>query len=126
MPINLTHYPANWSSFSLQIRRGRARDRCECKGECGTDHAGRCRQVQGQRKFYTIAGRLIFSTVWLTVAHLWKHGCGCEVRCAIASHVKALCQACHLKYDMPVHVSNARRTRQARKDARRPLLVEVE
>lgn len=126
MPINLAHYPANWRGFSLHIRRMRARDRCECKGECGTDHAGRCRAINGQRKFYTVGGRVFFSTVWLSTGHLWKGVCSCEERCAIASHVKAFCQRCHLNFDRPAHLVSARATRQARKDARRPLLAGVE
>lgn len=123
MPINPANYPANWSAFSLHIRKVRARDRCECVGECGKNHAGRCRAQNGQRKFHVVGGQIIFATVWLTVAHLWKHGCSCEFRCAIKRHVKAFCQACHLKYDGPHHVTNARETRKQRKDARRPLLV---
>jgi hypothetical protein len=126
MPIDPSNYPANWPSFSLHIRHGRARDRCECRGECGTDHGGRCRAINGQRKFYTVGGSVIFSTVWLSTGHLWKDACSCEERCAIASHVKAFCQRCHLKFDVEMRVEHARATRQARKDARRPLLVGVE
>lgn len=118
MPIDRTQYPDNWREFSLYIRRVRAADRCECVGECGRDHEGRCPAINGQRKFvFGILG-VSFRTVWLTTAHLWKHGCECEQRCAIADHVKALCQACHLRYDEPQHKS----TREKNKDGRRPLI----
>jgi hypothetical protein len=37
-------------------------------------------------------------------------------------NLAALCQSCHLYYDRPANVPAQRRTRQARKDAARPLL----
>ncbi len=117
MPIDKSQYPEDWPAFSLSIRKERAADRCECNGECGLDHGGRCPAINGQHKF--VFSRIRFSTVWLTVAHMWKHGCTCEKRCAIPAHVKALCQACHLRYDQPQH----KRTRELNKDARRPLIT---
>jgi len=35
-------YPADWPQISVAIRFGRAGGQCECAGECGTGHAGRC------------------------------------------------------------------------------------
>ena len=134
MPMDRTKYPDDWPAFSLRIRKERAADRCECEGECGLDHDGRCRAINGQRKFVFAVRQGIksmdfasfleprFSTIWLTVAHLWKHGCDCEKRCANEFHVKALCQACHLRYDQPQH----KRTREQNKDARRPLIAKGE
>jgi len=72
MPVDRSNYPPNWQTFSLKIRRGRARDRCECRGECGVEHGGRCTAINGQRKFYTAGGRVFFVTVWLATGHLWK------------------------------------------------------
>lgn len=37
-------------------------------------------------------------------------------------HSKALCQWCHLNYDLPMHVVHSRNTRCLKKDAERPLL----
>jgi hypothetical protein len=41
------------------------------------------------------------------------------------SHSKALCQMCHLRFDLKMHVRNSRRTRQRRKDGARPLLADA-
>jgi hypothetical protein len=121
MPINYKNYPANWRPFSLKIRFDRAAGRCECVGECGIDHEDkRCRARHGQLFMGSNPNRL--SMVVLTVAHLWQHTCNCKIKCAIASHVKALCQACHLRYDVEERAANARATRKAKKDATRNLL----
>lgn len=69
--------------------------------------------------------------VILTVAHLDHEGgvCDCKARtglkCANPAHVKALCQSCHLRLDMPKHIENARRTRAARNDSERRLFADV-
>ena len=41
-------YPRNWAEISKAIRFGRAHGRCECTGECGTGHQGRCEARHGQ------------------------------------------------------------------------------
>jgi hypothetical protein len=53
----------------------------------------------------------------LTIAHL-NHEAGDNRD----ENLKALCQWCHFQHDKQFHAFNARRTRQARKDAARPLL----
>jgi 5-methylcytosine-specific restriction endonuclease McrA len=53
----------------------------------------------------------------LTIAHL-NHEAGDNRD----ENLKALCQWCHFQHDKQFHAFNARRTRQARKDAGRPLL----
>lgn len=40
-------------------------------------------------------------------------------------NLKLLCAACHLRFDVPVHVKHARETRQRTKDGHRPLLAEA-
>jgi hypothetical protein len=40
-------------------------------------------------------------------------------------NLKALCQWCHLRHDKTKHAAAARRTRETRKDAARPLLREL-
>jgi hypothetical protein len=51
--------------------------------------------------------------VRLTVAHLNAIGgpCACDPLCAIEDHVKAMCNRCHLRYDVVLHVRNAAATR---------------
>jgi len=87
-------YPANWSEVSKHIRLERAKSRCECTGECELyePHPGpkRCIECNGPSKFKS--GKRII----LTVHHL----CDCKPLCAIKSHLKAMCQPCHLLSDL--------------------------
>lgn len=122
-------YAEGWKEFSKRIRFERAEGRCECEGECGLHRTNpgprRCVEVDGQPAKW--AG----GNVMLTVAHLDHAGgvCDCHaktgIKCAIDSHVKAMCQRCHLRLDVPMHMANAARTRREKKDAARSLLVEV-
>lgn len=101
MPIDYKRYPKNWHEFSRFIRFERADNRCEkCFAENYQPHP--------------ITG----SKVILTIAHLDAIGdiCTCEQneghqKCAITAHVAALCQRCHLIYDIERHKFNRRRSR---------------
>lgn len=98
-PENRSRYPANWKEISAAIKE-RARNRCECRGECGRGtHAGRCPNKQGLQAYGS------GSTVVLTIAHL-DH---IPENCA-PSNLKAMCQACHLHYDREHHAQTRRRT----------------
>jgi|SRR5580765_3485483 len=113
MPIDYSFYPPYWKQFSLYIRKERAGDRCE---ECGIQNG-----VENERG----------SIVVLTVAHMdWENGpCDCKQRtgmkCARPDHVLALCQADHLKRDIPKHIARRQRTLANQKDAERPLLPQI-
>jgi hypothetical protein len=50
--------------------------------------------------------------VVLTTAHLCR-----DARCADPSHLRAMCNRCHLRYDQQQHRANAARTRLARLEA---------
>lgn len=99
MPINHDRYPTNWKEISLSIRE---RDGWQCKF-CGAKN-GKPNPLTG-------------SKVVLTVAHLGadlpdgspgdKHD-KMDVR---DENLAALCQRCHLLYDIEEHVENARQTR---------------
>jgi len=110
-----TGYPAAWPTFSLYIRHGRARGRCECTGECGlhatTPGPRRCSELDG-----TVA-KWARGMVRLTVAHLNGPGgpCLCEPLCAIEDHVLALCQRCHNRYDVPRRRRNRSHTNALKK-----------
>ena len=101
-------YPKDWKAISLRIR-ARAENRCECAGECGLHRGRRC--VERDRK----SAKWARGTVVLTVAHLWQGPCAeCHERgekCGIDSHLKAMCNRCHLRYDIKHHMANAARTR---------------
>ena len=104
MPIDKSRYPANWPKVSRTIRRI-AGNRCEW---C---HVANGAPLPSGRK-----GKVV-----LTVAHLGtpfpngqpgdkhdKH----DVR---RENLAALCQKCHLGYDLEDHVQHARETRQRKK-----------
>lgn len=88
-PENRARYPKNWREISLRIRK-RARQRCECTGECNIAH-GRCKARNG--KPHPDTG----SIVVLTVAHLDHQPENCA-----DDNLKAMCQRCHNRMDAPM------------------------
>jgi len=131
MGFDPADYPSDWKDVSRAIR-DRSRGRCECRRECGVNHAeenalqiarsdvpvppleqdvGRCGRWNGD----ALGGYRVV----LTVAHLWRGPCAehaaARVKCGDPDHLKAMCQRCHLAYDREHHVAAARRTRHARK-----------
>lgn len=122
MPIRreMRHHYATkaWRALSQRIRKERAGDRCECVGECGTDHLaenaerqmprgveGRCSAFEGQPHPVTR------SAVVLTVAHLDHDPTNNDEE----GNLRALCQRCHNRYDQAHRKANANQTRRARK-----------
>lgn len=109
MPVDMNRYPKDWKQISQRIRFERAKGQCECNGECGRPHpGGRCPAVHGQ------ANPITNSTVILTVAHLGtdtndKHN-KMDVR---DENLKAMCQHCHLLFDIDEHVANGKATRRS-------------
>jgi phage baseplate assembly protein gpV len=98
-PENKDRYPADWPEISRRIREDRAGGRCECEGECGRPHKGRCERVNGDE----------LESGWvcvLTTAHLdhTPENCADE-------NLKAMCQGCHLHYDREHHAQTAYNTR---------------
>lgn len=89
-PENRDRYPRNWKQISLRIREIRAEWFCECIGECGVEHDGRC--PAEHMKPHPVTG----SKVILTVAHLDHTPENCE-----DANLKAMCQRCHNRYDAP-------------------------
>jgi hypothetical protein len=101
-PENKARYPDNWPEISASIRFGRANKRCECHGQCGTNHTGRCPAIHGQPNPAT------GSRVILTVAHL-DH----QPENVDPANLLAACQLCHLRYDRDHHRQTAAATRRA-------------
>ena len=110
MPTS-AQYPEGWYNFSQQIRFERAGGRCECEGECGLHQTNpgprRCTEMNSRPAVFARG------VVLLTVAHL----CDCSPPCAIAEHVKAMCQRCHLRVDVELHVKHAASTRMRKKES---------
>ena len=110
------NYPKDWRATSRHIR-DRARGRCECEGECGLHrtHPGprRCDEMDGQ------LAKWAKGVVRLTVAHLNGLGgpCRCVPLCGLPDHLRAMCNRCHLRYDVPLHVRHAATTRERKRAA---------
>ena len=117
-PENLARYPPDWENISDWIRFGRAGSRCECAGECGTKHEGRCNARHAE--LHPRTG----STVWLTTAHLdhtpenSDNPTGVFLRDLPIenSNLRAMCQGCHLHYDRDHHAERARATREEKRE----------
>lgn len=124
MPMDRRRYPPDWEAVRARVLE-RAQGQCECRGECGVDHAlepyqddpdndsPRCAAVHDHH--HPVTGSLVV----LTTAHLWRGPCAehdrAGVKCGELEHLAAMCQACHLRYDRPHHVANARRTRRSKR-----------
>lgn len=102
-PSERARYPRDWSAVSVRIR-ARAGGRCECGGECGGGHEGRCSATDGAP--HPVTG----SRVVLTVAHLNHEPEDCR-----DANLRAMCQRCHNRLDQPHRQANARATRRARR-----------
>jgi hypothetical protein len=119
------HYTTpEWRATSLKIRKERAGDRCECVGECGTDHeeerqallcqgldhiralaeASRCSALEG------LPHPVTRSIVRLTVAHMDHNPPSRD-----ETRLRAWCQRCHNRYDSTYRKANAHRTRRSKK-----------
>jgi hypothetical protein len=121
MPIDYKEYPANWKTEIRPAVLTRANNCCE---DCGIPNhavvkrtkADKWRKPSAQEwdminakvrySHYTLNGSLKFhgfTKVVLTIAHLDHDKLNHDVK---IERLKALCQRCHLLYDIKHHVSN--------------------
>lgn len=104
MPFRRERYPADWAAISLRIR-ARGGWRCEW---CGAEN-GKPNPATGSR-------------VMLTVAHLGTvrdDGTAGDKRDKMDvrdENLAALCQRCHLRYDIGEHTVNAAATRRRKRE----------
>ena len=106
MPFQKHKYPADWPTISMAIR-ARSDGQCECAGECGLHHAHRCEERNGQK------AKWAKGTIVLTVAHL-DNPDGMDCR---DENLKAMCQRCHLRYDVALHVAHRRANAKAKRSS---------
>lgn len=92
--FNKNDYPKNWKEIRERILK-RANNCCEM---CGIANYA-IKQTTGTK-------------VVLTIAHLDHDKHNCEVK---DERLKALCQACHLNYDMPIHKENRKKNIEKKK-----------
>jgi hypothetical protein len=108
MPTKQSKYPKNWKAISKKIRFQRAKGQCECEGQCGLHRTNpgprRCVEMNGQ------PAQWAKGMVMLTVAHLCH-----DPSCDDETHLRAMCNRCHLRYDVDHHKKNAAETRRKKK-----------
>lgn len=127
-------YPAAWASIRAGILQ-RAQDACECTGQCGDDHDGRCsapnhadiwRETDapafwkpaedvGSRYPYEPFVNSGPTRVVLTIAHV-DH----DEQHNDPANLLALCQRCHFRLDAADNLAR-RRERRAAEGGQRPL-----
>lgn len=110
MPVDRSRYPDDWEEISHRIRFVRAGGRCE-----GSPAYPDCRAQHGEP--HPVTGSLVV----LTTAHLGankpdgsagdKHD---KLDCR-EENLKAMCQRCHLTFDIKEHAANAARTRRRKR-----------
>lgn len=104
MPIRESEkhrYPPEWP-YIAKAAKVAAGWRCQCEGECGTDHGGRCPDVHGQPAHDT--GK----TIIVTAAH--RNHIPEDVR---PENIAVWCAPCHLRYDAAHHAETRRTARAA-------------
>ena len=108
--MDRNQYPENWEEISHQIRFGRAGGRCE-----GSPAYPDCRAEHDQP--HPVTG----STVVLTTAHLGidkpdgTPGDKSDTMDCRPENLKAMCQRCHLTFDLADHLVNAAVTRRQKR-----------
>ena len=119
MPIDYREYHPDWKQISRQIR-DQAGDRCEWCGVANKAYGARDRFGEWHdevaiHNLNSSDGMYLFDEfpnmirIVLTVAHLCN-----EKACIDPTHLRALCQRCHLNYDRDHHIANAAETRRRR------------
>lgn len=119
MPINYKEYPSNWKTEIRPAILERANNCCE---ECGVpNHELIYRPTKGKPDWLLAPeGHMAdamaldgvkFTKIILTIAHLDHDKLNHDVS---LDRLKALCQRCHLKYDMSRHVENRKYGRKHR------------
>lgn len=107
MSFNPRDYPKNWKAIRKEILE-KSGGQCMCEGECGLHNgtdlidptAHRCVERHGKPAKFA-KGKIV-----LTIAHLCH-----RKKCARRKHLKAMCQRCHLRYDVKLHVANRKRSK---------------
>jgi hypothetical protein len=120
-PENRDRYPADWKEIRERIMEravpeGAFFSQCECRGECGrrTHDPGRCPNRHGFEAYNSEA------VVVLTVAHLDHTPENCDER-----NLRAMCQGCHLHYDIEHHRQSRLASERAAREASGQLTLAV-
>lgn len=108
-PWDRSRYPDDWEAISLGVKE-RAGWRCECEGECGKIHGGRCERRHGDT--FDPNGAPRKWPVILTTAH---YPDPTPANCA-TDNLLALCQKCHNGLDAPERAKKRAATRRGKEE----------
>lgn len=111
MPINYSEYPPNWKTEIRPAILKRANDCCE---DCNVPNYALIYRPFKNKPDWELAPEgmmadamaldgVKFTKIILTIAHLDHDKLNHDVK---LDRLKALCQRCHLKYDLKRHVNN--------------------
>lgn len=103
MPIDYNDYPADWKETRKRILE-RAGNKCE---KCGCQNHLWVRRGEDKEGFPKL------TMIVLTIAHLDHDK---ENHQVADDRLMALCQKCHLQYDLPRHIENRKYGRNFRKN----------
>lgn len=144
MPMKRHLYPPDWEAISRRIRVQRAQGKCECTGECGSDHYTFAHTSSGHLVEDYKCGAPNTEMVVRDGARpeRWELHPGCSlclggddeckpIRIVLTvahlnhdpadcrdENLKAMCQRCHLRLDSKLHQRNAAATRRGRRAVR--------
>lgn len=90
-PENRDRYPRDWKSRIVPMVRARSGGQCECTGQCGIDHRGRCDARHGE--VHPATGSIVVLTV-MHLDHQPEHN--------DPANLLHGCQRCHNRYDAPM------------------------
>lgn len=126
MPMDIKRYPKDWADVSHRVRFERASGRCEWPG-CGARHGALIERKRDGEPVRGLDGlpfeydpasaevaALIDGLRIIRVVLTTAHTCNCRPKCGDESHLLALCQLHHLRFDADEHRRNAAATRRRR------------
>jgi len=137
-PEQRKRYPETWKEISKRIRFGRARGRCECRGQCELGHdndvhgqdGGRC----GVLHATTIRREKANGALWQFAEYVPRNskydrdfGNPATVTLSLAhvdrtpengddQNLLAMCNRCHIRFDRFQHAATAKKTRAAKRE----------
>lgn len=107
MPFDSSKYPKNWEDIRKEILlrcltplgSTNSVEQCECQYECGLHPDHRCAEINWRDAIYA-KGKIV-----LTIAHLNQN-----TKDNRRKNLKALCQRCHNRLDMPYRIKHRSKT----------------
>jgi hypothetical protein len=112
-------YPKNWKTEIVPAVRERSGGRCECRGECELHRTNpgprRCEELDGKPAKWA-RGKIMLTTA---------HTCDCDPPCGNLDHLLHMCNRCHLRLDVKIHVQHRYRNKRILQEKLGQLTIEA-